>query len=310
MTVKQLASGLWQIDLPFLGQQEIIGSYLLAGSGEVALMDPGPSTTIEPLLDGIREAGFAPENVTHLLATHIHLDHAGSVGSLTKRLPNAKVYAHHKGAPHLLDTSKVVASATRIYGDRMQMLWGEIEPVPQDRLQVLSDRDELMVAGQRIEIYYAPGHAQHHVLFLNTATGDLFAGDVAGVQLPGVSYVRPPTPPPDLDLEAWISSLKLVQELNPETLYMAHFGATGPIEEHCAQLEQRLIHWGELVLEAMRQGKEEAEIIPLFIEQTNPELQKVARHQEDAERYDIATNYPMTVQGYIRYWRKQHPERL
>ena len=126
-TVTPLNSVTWQISLPFLGEEEIIGSYLLVGGNELAIIDPGPGSMIEPLLDAIRRAGFDPQDVTHLLATHVHLDHAGSVGSLVKHMPKAKVYAHSKGVPHLLDTTKVVASATRIYGDRMQQLWGEIE---------------------------------------------------------------------------------------------------------------------------------------------------------------------------------------
>src|SRR5690348_1003115 len=132
--VTQIGPGAWQISHPFLGENEIVGSYLLAGQNELAIIDPGPGSMVDSLLDSIREAGFDPQNVTHILATHIHLDHAGSVGTLVRKLPNARVLVHEKGAPHLLDTSKVVASATRIYGKRMKLLWGEIESTPQERL--------------------------------------------------------------------------------------------------------------------------------------------------------------------------------
>ena len=135
--VTQIDPSAWQISHPFLGENEIVGSYLLAGQNELAIIDPGPGSMVESLLESIREAGFDPQEVTHILVTHIHLDHAGSVGTLVRELPKAQVYAHKKGAPHLLDTTKVVASASRIYGDRMQLLWGEIESTPQERLTTI-----------------------------------------------------------------------------------------------------------------------------------------------------------------------------
>ena len=309
-TVTPLNSVTWQISLPFLGEEGIIGSYLLAGDNELAVIDPGPGSMIEPLLDAIRQAGFDPQDVTHLLATHVHLDHAGSVGSLVKRMPKAKVYAHSKGVPHLLDTTKVVASATRIYGDRMQQLWGEIESTPADRLQTMEGGDTLNVAGRRLEVHYTPGHAVHHVVFFDAHSGDLFAGDTAGVRLQGVDYVRPPTPPPDIDIEAWSESMDTIQKLRPDVLYLGHFGATRNATQHLERLHEQLISWGNYVLEAMRNGKEEQEILALLIAQTEPELQRVTDDPNAVQRYEIDTNYAMTVQGYMRYWRKKHPERL
>lgn len=308
--VTQHGPDLWQMSLPFLGEEQILGPYLLAGNGELALIDPGPGSTFEALLEGLKQMGFAPEDVTHLLGTHIHLDHMGAAGSLAKRLPRAQVYVHSKGAPHLLDTTKVVSSATRIYGDRMKLLWGEIESVPQERLHIIEGGDTLHVAGHRLEIHYTPGHAIHHVVFLDTNNGNLFAGDVAGVKLPGVDYIRPPTPPPDLDLEAWSASMDLVKSLKPSTVYMTHFGPTGEIEEHFERLHKQLYAWGDFTLKAMRKGRNENEIIKLLIEENKPELMRKAQDQHDYDRYDLATNYPMTVQGYIRYWTKKHPEKL
>ncbi|GAC1427307.1 MAG: MBL fold metallo-hydrolase [Ktedonobacteraceae bacterium] len=307
-TVTPLNSVTWQISLPFLGEEEIIGSYLLAGGNELAIIDPGPGSMIEPLLAAIRQAGFDPQDVTHLLATHVHLDHAGSVGSLVKHMPKAKVYAHSRGVPHLLDTTKVVASATRIYGDRMQQLWGAIESTPADRLQTMEGGDVLNVAGRRLEVHYTPGHAVHHVIFFDAHSGSLFAGDTAGVRLQGVDYVRPPTPPPDIDIEAWSDSMDTIKMLSPDVLYLGHFGATRNATQHLERLREQLISWGNYVLEAMRNGKDEQEILALLIAHTEPELQRVDPNA--LKRYEIATNYAMTVQGYMRYWRKKHPERL
>jgi glyoxylase-like metal-dependent hydrolase (beta-lactamase superfamily II) len=310
-SVTQLSAGTWVISLPFQGEKDIIGSYLLTGGNELALIDPGPGSTLESLLEGIRNVGFDPQEVTHIIATHVHLDHAGAAGSLIQRMPHAKVYAHSKGVPHLLDTTKVVASATRIYGEElMQQYWGKIEPVPQDRLEVLEGGTILNVAGRRLEVHYAPGHAVHHVIFFDVHSGELFTGDAAGVRLQGVDYARPPTPPPDLDLEAWSNTIDLMKRLRPDVLYVAHFGPTKNVTQHLERLREKLISWGDFVLSAMRDGKTEEEIIQMLIAQTEPELQRVSRDPHVLFRYEIATNYPMTVQGYMRYWRKKHPERL
>jgi glyoxylase-like metal-dependent hydrolase (beta-lactamase superfamily II) len=306
----RLTSGTWQISLPFQGEHGIIGSYLLSGGDDLAIIDPGPGSTLEALLASLREAGFDPQQVTHLIATHIHLDHAGATGSLLRHMPRATVYVHSKGAPHLLDTSKVVASAARIYGDRMEPLWGQIEAVPQERLHVIEDGDILNVANRRLEVHYTPGHAVHHVIFFDVHSGELFAGDVAGVRLQGIEYVRPPTPPPDLDLEDWSASIDKVLSLRPDVLYLGHFGPTHNPPEHFARLREKLYAWGEFVLGAMREGKGEAEIIEMLIAHTQPELLRSAHDAHALARYEIATNYAMTVQGYMRYWRKKHPKRM
>ncbi len=307
--VIQLSPGTWQISLPFQGEHTIIGSYLLAGSNEIALIDPGPGSTIEALLAGIREAGFDPREVTHLLVTHVHLDHAGVVGSLLHHMPKAKVYAHSKGAPHLLDTTKVVASATRIFGERMHELWGEIESVPQDRLQTIDGNTILNVADRRLEVHYTPGHAIHHVIFFDVHTGNLFAGDVAGVRLPGVDYVRPPTPPPDLDIETWSESIDKIKRLRPDVLYLAHFGPTKNPAYHLERLRKKLYSLGDFVLNAMRSGQDEAEIIAMLRASTELELQRITSDPHSLNRYEIATSSQMTVQGYMRYWKLKSQNR-
>src|SRR5579883_2369829 len=232
---------------------------MLAGGNELAIIDPGPGSTVEALLATIHEAGFEPHEVTHIIATHIHLDHAGATGTLLRHMPEAKVYAHSKGAPHLIDPSKVVASASRIYGDRMQQLWGDIEPVPQERLHALEGGDILNIAGRRLEVHYTPGHAIHHVIFLDVHTGELFAGDIAGVHLQRINYVRPPAPPPDLDLEAWSASIDKLKQLRPDILYLAHCGPADNPTQILEHLREKLLSWGDIVLNAMREGKSEEE---------------------------------------------------
>ncbi len=309
-TITKLSPSLWQISLPFQNVHGIVGSYLLTGKNDLVILDPGPASMTEALLAGIREVGFDPEAVTHLLVTHVHLDHAGAVGSLVRRLPMAHVYAHSKGAPHLLDSSKVMASASRVFGEQMNLLWGEIEPTPQERLQIVEGGGILELAGRCLEVYYAPGHAVHHIIFFDPHTGELFAGDAAGIRLKGINYVRPSTPPPDLDLEAWSESIDLMKRLHPSVLYIGHFGVVRNPAQHLDQLREKLFAWGDYVLRAMLEGQEEAEIAGKLFAQLQPELLEAAIDPSLLERKDITTNYPMVVRGYMRYWRKRHPDLL
>jgi glyoxylase-like metal-dependent hydrolase (beta-lactamase superfamily II) len=256
----QLADDLWLLDTLHQGEPGVVGCYLLAGRGGLALVDVGPERTHETLLAGVRRACFDPAAIEHLILTHVHLDHAGAAGRLAQLLPNARVYVHALGAPHLVDPSKLVASATRIYGERMATLWGAILPVPSGRLVILDDGVELAVGGRTLRALYTPGHAVHHLAFHDAANGELFAGDVAGVRHQGVATVRPPTPPPDLHLEDWYESLRRVADLDPKRLYLAHFGPMDDVRAHLAELTGRLASWGALTLAGVRAGKTDEQI--------------------------------------------------
>jgi len=302
--------GIWHISLPFQKEEEIVGSYVMAGKDELAVIDPGPASTADALLSSLREAGFDPDNVTHLLLTHIHLDHAGGVGTLLPHMPKATVYVHGKGAPHMIDPTKFIASATRIYGERMHELWGDVLPVPEERVHVLHDGDVLNVAGRRLEVHYAPGHASHHVIFYDVHSGELFAGDAAGVRLQGIDYVRPPTPPPDIDLEAWSQTIDKLRQLRPDVLYLAHFGPVNMPLKHLERLREKLFSWGDFVLGAMRDGKSEGEITEMLATHADADLVRIAGDERSLKRYDLTAGYQACVQGYMRYWSKKHPERL
>ncbi|HEX5547175.1 MAG TPA: MBL fold metallo-hydrolase, partial [Ktedonobacterales bacterium] len=221
---RQLADDLWLVDTQFQGERQIIASYLIVGEGELALVDVGAAATLGPLLDGVREAGFDPADITRLLLTHVHLDHAGAAGALVRQLPRVRVYVHRIGAPHLIDPSRLMCSATRIYGDRMERLWGTMEPVPEDRIEIVDDGDEIRVGARRLRALYTPGHAIHHIALYDEARGVAFPGDVAGVSIEGIDFVRPPTPPPDLSLEDWDASITRLEALRLQRLYLPHFG--------------------------------------------------------------------------------------
>jgi glyoxylase-like metal-dependent hydrolase (beta-lactamase superfamily II) len=214
------------IDLLHLGRPRVIGVWRV---GEV-LVDPGPSSCLETLLPLLERH---PPRV--LALTHIHLDHAGASGSLLRRFPDAEVWVHERGAPHLIDPTRLLESATRLYGQEMERLWGEVLPVPAERIRVLRGGESL----GPFHVAYTPGHASHHVSYLHEPTGRAFTGDVTGVRI-GEGPVLAPTPPPDIDLDAWRASLDLIERWSPSSIAVTHFGAQDHVREHLADLREQL----------------------------------------------------------------------
>lgn len=295
------------IDLNFLGNEKVIAAYLLHDGTEAALIEVGPGSTIEHLTAGIQAAGVPFDAIRHLIVTHIHLDHAGALGILAQRLPEANIYVHPIGAPHLIDPSKLISSAARLYGSLMGVLWGEILPVPEERIIVLQDGQSFQVAGHKLTAYDTPGHARHHYAYWDEQNGRLFAGDIAGVRLPGYTYVRPPTPPPELDLEAWYESIHRLRQLAIRQLCLTHFGifedtAEFGISQHFDELATRLRTWGEVVREQIEAGRAEPDIIERFQHYVQDEM---ARIGIEPASYEIAASYKMLAPGYIRYWQKK-----
>jgi glyoxylase-like metal-dependent hydrolase (beta-lactamase superfamily II) len=220
------------IDLMHLGRAHVIGAWRV---GDV-IVDPGPSSCLEALLAQLERD---PPRV--LALTHIHLDHAGATGSLLRRFPELEVWVHERGAPHLIDPAKLLSSATRLYGADMERRWGEVLPVPAARLRVL-------IGGERVgafRVAYTPGHASHHVSYLHEPSGYAFTGDVTGVRIDG-ACVLAPTPPPDIDLQAWRASLELVESSRASRVAITHFGAYGDVEEHLLALREELMRVEEL----------------------------------------------------------------
>ena len=222
--VTQVEGGIWTIDLGFQDRAGVIAAYLVTDGHEVTLIETGPSTCLPNLEEGIRRAGLKPEWIRKVLVTHIHLDHSGAAGVLAQRNPNLKVYVHPLGAPHLIDPSKLIASAARIYGENMDRFWGEIAPVPAEQVVELRD-GETIKAGREFTVLFTPGHAKHHVAFVDREEGTAFTGDVGGIRMPGTDYLCAPTPPPDLDPEAWRESVAKLKATHSRRLYLTHFGA-------------------------------------------------------------------------------------
>ncbi len=298
----EVIEGVRLIDLRFLGYPLAIGAYLLTGEDDAALVEVGPASTVETLLSEVARAGVPLSAVRHLVVTHIHLDHAGALGVLMQRLPDALCYVHPVGAPHLADPSRLIASASRLYGELMDMLWGAVLPVPAERIRIIQDGERLKVAGRTLLALDTPGHARHHHAYLDEASGLLFAGDIAGVRMPNTSYVRPPTPPPELDISAWQASLAKLRTMPIRMLALTHFGVFTDVARHLDELERRLLDWGEFTRQLVEQGRTDDEIIAELERYGNAEMQAIGA---DPSSYDLGAGYQLIALGYARYWRKK-----
>lgn len=221
------------IDVRHLGRERVIGCWELDG----ILIDPGPTSSLETLIEAL-----GGERPRALLLTHIHLDHAGASGTMVRRWPDLPVYVHEKGARHLADPAKLLASAERLYGDQMERLWGEVAPVPEVNLTPLSGGEEVL----GLQVAYTPGHASHHVSFFHPPSGRAFVGDTAAVRIPPPDFVLPPTPPPDIDLELWDASIDRILEWRPRSLGLTHFGEIEEPERHLEVVRRRLREQAEL----------------------------------------------------------------
>ncbi len=305
MAVRRLDGGLSLIDLNFQGRPGVIGAYLLEDAGEHALVEIGPGSTLDALLNGLEEAGVAPEDISKILVTHIHLDHAGAAGSFIRRFPQAQLYVHENGAPHMVNPEKLLASATRIYGDMMGPLWGEFLPVPEENVHVISDEETITVGNRTLTEYYTPGHAWHHVVYHDAEREQVFTGDAAAVRLQGYGYVRPPTPPPDLDLEAWGESIERIRHLQPASLNLTHFGPFTDVDRHLQEASGRLLAWADVIRHAVEIGQDRPAIVDNLTLRGDAEILQESRDAGAILGYELATPYGMTVDGYLRYFRKR-----
>jgi glyoxylase-like metal-dependent hydrolase (beta-lactamase superfamily II) len=297
--------GVYLLDHHFRGSPGVIASYLVADAGSLTLIETGPASTMDTLLAGVRQAGFDPEQISDIVVTHIHLDHAGGAGALLRRLPRARLHVHPVGAPHMIDPSKLMASATRIYGDLMGPLWGEMLPVPADRLDILADRETLTVGTRTLRALDTPGHANHHLALHERDTGIVFTGDVAGVRLDGIAHVRPPTPPPEFSPEKWQSSIALLQSLSPRKLYLTHFGGYDDADWHLDELLARVWYWAGWVGGRLAAGDEPVAVSEALRAMEDVILSEAAGEKTLLVRYEEAGNYRMSVDGIARWWRKR-----
>lgn len=302
---RPLAAGLDYVDLQFLGTPEIIATAILHGPRGVALVDPGPSTTLGTLREGLARKGLGIGDVRQLLLTHIHLDHAGATGTLVRANPEIEVFVHELGAPHMADPSRLIASASRLYGGDMERLWGEFLAVPKGNLRELTGGETIDACGRELRVAYTPGHAVHHVSYFEAAARIAFVGDTGGIRRGASSFVMPPAPPPDIDLDAWRGSADRILAWDPDTLFITHFGPFHGPRLQFQQLFEHLDSWSRIVRrlladETLTDSARQA----AFVAEAFQELQRSVGPQE-AEKYGRAGRLDYSYQGLARYWRRQ-----
>jgi glyoxylase-like metal-dependent hydrolase (beta-lactamase superfamily II) len=299
-----LATGISYIDVNFLGVPGIIATAVLHGPGGVALIDPGPTSTLPALRAALAQAGIGLTDVRSIVLTHIHLDHAGATGTIVHEHPDVRVYVHEKGAPHMIDPGKLLASATRLWGADMDRLWGEVRPVPTEVVVSLAGGERIDAAGRDLTVAYTPGHASHHVSFYNADSGVAFVGDTAGICLGRGGFVLPPTPPPDIDPEAWRASLTLIEGWGADTLFITHFGAHAPAHAHLTEMADHITLLANLVRASLARPGDDESREAWFTDEIRRELRR-RLPEDNARAYEVAGRFDLNWKGLARYWRKR-----
>jgi len=298
-----LSHGLSYIDLEFLGRAHAIASGIVQSAAGVAIVDPGPTTCLPTLERGLQQHGIRWHDVRHIMLTHIHLDHAGATGTIVRAHPHVTVLVHERGATHMADPLKLIDSATRLYGDDMHRLWGEIAPVPQRNLVTLAGGEQIDAGGRTFEVAYTPGHASHHVSYLDRSSGVAFVGDTAGVCIDG-GYVLPPTPPPDIDVEKWRTSLDALEAWSPDTIFLTHFGPIGSVRPHLETLWQNLQEMARWVRHTLDEEGSDEERSRTFAERLRQDMRRQMNEVQIAA-YPVAAPFEQLWLGLARYWRKR-----
>jgi glyoxylase-like metal-dependent hydrolase (beta-lactamase superfamily II) len=301
--VNTLSQGLSWFDLQFHGRPQVIAAALVQGHGGAAIVDPGPTTCLPTLELGLQASGIRWPDVRHILLTHIHLDHAGATGTIVREHPHIKVLVHERGIRHMADPRRLIESATRVYGERMEYFWGEFSAVPASNLVSLAGGEKIEAGGRTFDVAYTPGHASHHVSYFDNSSGVAFVGDTAGVCING-GYVLPPTPPPDIDVELWSASVDRILAWSPATLMLTHFGPVTDVRPHLAALLENLKTTAGITLALLNEAGTDEERGRAFAETLRHVLRK---HMTEAQvtTYVVAAAYEYLFSGLARYWRKK-----
>lgn len=288
------------LDLNFQGRPLVIASYMLRHSTGVVLVESGPGSTVPALEKALAAHGLSLRDVTHVFLTHIHLDHAGAAGFLASQ--GAQVFVHPVGAPHMLNPEKLIASATRIYGDLMQPLWGDFLPVPAEKLTILEDNQEVVIGDLRFVVLNTPGHAEHHFAY---QFEDLcFSGDVGAVRIPGHPYMRLPMPPPEFQLEKWRESVARLQKAGFKRIAPTHFGIFEDVDWHLRAILRNLDEVERWLMETMPAEPLADELRGKFVAWMESQARTEGLGDEEIEAYRLANPLGMSADGLQRYWKK------
>jgi glyoxylase-like metal-dependent hydrolase (beta-lactamase superfamily II) len=303
--VTEVLPGITLIDTEMGGRTEVTSAYLVHAD-QPALIETGPTACLPRVAEALEQLGVGPHDLAHVVATHIHIDHAGGAGAYAERFPRATIWLHERGLSHLIDPTKLEASATRVFGvEHMRRVFGPVHPVPADRGRATGHDERISLGNRTLRIVHAPGHAMHHQFVVDEQTGGLFSGDGLGVYLPGANVLRPATPPPDFDVEAAVASIEVARALDPPAVLFSHFGPKVEVREVCELAVDRTKRWASIVEDALRHTDEVEEVARILMERTRDEVHAGARAPESIDdRYDLLTTYRTNAAGLVRYFTK------
>jgi glyoxylase-like metal-dependent hydrolase (beta-lactamase superfamily II) len=305
-TVAQdLGGEVFHIDTRMGGYAGITSGYLIRGS-RPCLVETGTARSADTVIAALAQLGIGPEDLATIVVTHIHLDHAGGVGDIAEAFPNAVVVVHERGARHLADPTRLMASAHRVFGPDMERLFGELRPVPEGRLVTLGEVGTVDLGdGRRLDAFHNPGHASHHVGLLDSSTGDLYTGDAAGVYVPDTADVRPATPPPDFDLDLTLGSLARMRDCGAARLLFSHFGPVRSVEETLARSEAELHYWVEWVTTARAEAPGLDHAVAMVREQDRVRHPGFYADDDRIAKFDELSSVEANVSGISR-WLDRH----
>jgi glyoxylase-like metal-dependent hydrolase (beta-lactamase superfamily II) len=301
----EVLPGITLIDTEMGGRTEVTSAYLVRAD-QPALIETGPTACLPRVAEALDRLGVGPGDLGHVVATHIHIDHAGGAGAYAERFPRATIWIHERGLRHLIDPTKLEASATRVFGaEHMRTVFGPVHPLPPDRGRATGHQDRISLGDRTLRIIHAPGHAMHHQFVVDEQTGALFSGDGLGVYLPGANVLRPATPPPDFDVEAAVASIEVARDLDPPAVLFSHFGPQEDVRGVCDLAIERTRRWASIVEDALRRTDDVEEVARILMERTLDEVEAAGRRPESIDdRYDLLTTYRTNAAGLVRYFTK------